>query len=165
VPRAPGRRALTLLLVASCAAPPVASEPREEGSTAELAAPDWRSWPRANPRRFLSKGHGYLWVDVHVPPEHAATYAANDAAPAPGFRVVMVGYDNPGAPTPTGLTLMALRPDGAWHYAVLSPDGKQATLQGPLPACIGCHRHAPRAPLFGLAPPAPMIPDPDVTPE
>ena len=145
-----------LALLASCAAPPVTVEPREEGGTAELAAADWQSWPRANAKRFRSKGHGYLWVDVRVPPEHAAAYSEKEAVPAPGFRVVMVGYENENGSSPTGLTLMALRPDGAWHYAVLSPDGKKATLQGPLPACIGCHRHASRTPLFGLAPAAPL---------
>jgi hypothetical protein len=144
---------LTLVMLASCATPMVYSEARDEGIVAELDVADWRTWPRANPKRFQSKGHGYLWVDVHVAPDAAATYADRNAVPAPGFRVLMAGYDTATATKPTGLTLMAKVSATDWFYAVLGQDGKKATLQGAaLPVCTGCHQHAPRTPIFGLAP-------------
>jgi hypothetical protein len=116
----------------------------------------WRAWTKVNPRRFRSKGHGYLWVDVYVDRAHAAAYA-DRAQPAPeGFTVVMAGYEASDGKAPTGLTVMAKMPpgydaaSGDWYYAVYDPDGKTATLGGKLAPCTGCHVHAPRDFLYGV---------------
>jgi hypothetical protein len=146
----PWPRLLLILWAFGCTAslrPGPPPEPARE--PARHPVPGWGSWPRVNPKRFQSKGHGYLWVDIHVAPGHRDAYARSDGVLLPGFQVVVAGYDNATAPLPAGLTTIVREPDG-WHYAVLSPDGREATLQGAIEACIGCHRHAPRSPIFGL---------------
>lgn len=106
----------------------------------------WREWPKANARRFRSKGHGYLWVDVHVDKEHTAAYrGGRTSAVSPGFSVVMAGYESIDGETPTGLTVMAKMPAGFdpergdWFYAVYDAVGASATLGGKLTPCAGCH--------------------------
>jgi hypothetical protein len=148
----PRPRLLLILWAFGCTAslrPGPPPEPARE--PARHPVPGWRSWPRINPKRFQSKGHGYLWVDIHVAPGHDLAYRDAAARLEPGFRVVMAGYDNPTAPLPAGLTLIARPAGGDWTYAALSPDGRTAVAQGAVAACIGCHRHAPRAPVYGLA--------------
>lgn len=118
---------------------------------------DFRSWTKVNPRRFRSKGHGYLWVDVYVDPQHAAAYT-DRSAPAPeGFEVVMAGYETADSDKSTGLTVMAKMPPGFdpanadWYYAVYDADGKTPTIGGKLAPCNGCHVHArPRDFLYGV---------------
>jgi hypothetical protein len=158
---------LAALLAAACApaARPSLSSSGDgdvPGATVEpppraLDVAGWRGWPKVNPRRFRSKGHGYLWVDVHVDAAHAAAYDDRAAAAPVGFQVVMAGYETADAATPTGLTVMAKMPPGHdadnadWYYAIYDPEGKTATLGGKLAPCIGCHVHArPRDFLFGV---------------
>jgi hypothetical protein len=119
----------------------------------------WREWPKSNPRRFRSKGHGYMWVDVHVRPEHARAYADRVVPAAPGFIIAMAGYDTTDGQRPTGITVMAKMPPGYdpahgdWYFAVFDPEGESATLGGKLAPCAGCHVDArDRDFLFGVAP-------------
>lgn len=159
-----------VLLLASCAsAKPVSSAtPAGDGAAvgptgvdpppAALDVSGWREWKKSNPRRFRSKGHGYLWVDVHVHASHLEVYG-DRAQPAPvGFAVAMAGYETAEATEPTGLTVMAKMPpgydpeNGDWYYAIYDAAGKTATLGGKLAPCTGCHIHArPRDFLFGVA--------------
>ena len=158
-----------LLLVTSCApaAKPVASPATptgDVGSTgveqppAALEVSGWREWKKSNPRRFRSKGHGYLWVDVHVHASHAEMYGDRSKPTPVGFAVAMAGYETADATEPTGLTVMAKMPpgydpeNGDWYYAIFDAAGKSATLGGKLAPCTGCHIHArPRDFLFGVA--------------
>lgn len=113
-----------------------------------VAVDGWRGWTKVNARRFRSKGHGYVWVDVFVDRAHAAAYADRKQPAPEGFAVVMAGYDSADGNDPTGLTVMAKMPpgydaaNGDWYYAVYDPDGKSVTLGGKLPPCAGCHVQA-----------------------
>jgi hypothetical protein len=108
----------------------------------------WRSLPKVNERRFRSKGHGYLWVDVHLEPQQQAVLNVRTSPVAPGFRVVTAGYEAAEGGEPIGLTVMAKMPpgydteNGDWYYEVLGPDGATPTMGGKLAPCIGCHRQA-----------------------
>jgi hypothetical protein len=150
--------AAVLLVIAACRTAPRA--PRELPVTGAIAEHDvsaWPGWPRANPTRFLSKGHGFLWVDVHLAAEHLDDYQALNVTPPAGFTVVKVGYEKASGGEPLGLTVMAKMPpgydpeNGDWYYGVLGADGRRATSQGKLAPCLGCHRHADkRDHLFGV---------------
>lgn len=149
------------LCLATCVLPSLAPrDPSGGGAPAEQDGSAWRSWRRANHKRFESKGHGFLWVDVFVAPGFEKDYAAlNVTAPA-GFRVVKVGYEEQTGGEPVGLTMMAKMPtgydpdNGDWYYATLAPDAKRAAVQGKLDPCISCHENAPagRDHLFGVSP-------------
>jgi hypothetical protein len=153
----PVRIALAVLLLASCGSrPPARSSTDEpapqlapvEAAPAPLDVSGWKDWPKTNARRFRSKGHGYLWVDVHVDGKHQAAYADRGSPSPVGFAVVMAGYETLDAATPTGLTVMAKMPPGYdaanndWYYAVYDAAGQAPTLGGKVPPCVGCHVQA-----------------------
>jgi hypothetical protein len=154
-------RAAFPLCLATCVLPARAPKDSSGGGVpAEQDVTAWRSWPRANDKRFESKGHGFLWVDIRVAPGFEKDYAAlNVTAPA-GFRIVKVGYEAQTGGEPVGLTMMAKMPagydapNGDWFYAALAPDAKRASVQGKLDPCIACHENAPGGHdhLFGVTP-------------
>jgi hypothetical protein len=156
--RGPAAPALLLVLAACHALPAATTDRPAAGASPEEDVAGWRGWKRPNAKRLLSRGHGYLWVDVYLEPAQADVYAATNVTVPAGFRVVKAGYEKQTGGEALGLTVMAKRPagydppNGDWYYAVMEPGGARASTQGRLVPCIGCHRHAqPRDHLFGVA--------------
>jgi hypothetical protein len=144
----PGARAL---LLAACgvacarAARPVAPSPPPPPlpgrGVAEHDLSTWATYPRASAKRFKSRGHGAVWVEVAVDSDHVEAYKARTLPAPTGMQVIMIGFESQTGP-PVGIDAMIKTPQG-WTYAVLAPDGVSASAQGRLEVCEACHRHAP----------------------
>ena len=107
----------------------------------------WESWTKVNAEPFVSKGHKKPWVNVYVPAEHSASYAALAGEMPQGFAVVKSVHEdvNGAAGDVAMLTVMAKMgsdydpENGNWYYGVLSKDGSKAMKEGKIEMCIGCH--------------------------
>jgi hypothetical protein len=147
-----------------CGENPCAANPCGGAVTANSQAPSadtgvdwsgWQSWSKQNDAPFKSK-HGGVMVDVYVPAEHVEAYKAMKGAMPQGMAVVKAQYKKDDPSTVEKLTVMAkMAPgydadNGDWYYAVLSPDGATATMEGKVPPCMNCHTGSPSDYLFGV---------------
>jgi hypothetical protein len=114
----------------------------------------WEGWTQVSAKRFHSRGHAGVHVDIYVEPPNATLYDDGRAVPV-GFRVAKAGYDDKGRfLAVTGMVKMPPGYDaehGDWYYLVVLHDGRTATMQGPLGSCRDCHERArARDYLFGV---------------
>lgn len=116
---------------------------------------DWQSFTKANDKRFFSKGHGKMYVDVYVESEHLGVYKAGTTAPV-GMRVVKAQYKTADSADTVRLTVMRKEAagydveNGDWYYGVFDAKGEKAMKEGKIEMCIDCHDSASKRDyLFG----------------
>ena len=84
-----------------------------------------------------------MWVDIYVPPEHAAPYT-DPSASLEGMKIVKAQYPDESATEPKNLTVMVRdeSTESKWVWGVYEPGGVKTMDTGQIDSCISCHDSA-----------------------